>query len=112
MELNRNLNTLSNICNLFHLLSQLTKKLESATNEVNQQRQELWTLEKQRADLASEVEKYKQDNDFMEGEINTLRSTVNDQMQQVRIDLCLLPLALTLTLHIKTICILVIFLVD
>jgi cell division protein FtsB len=62
--------------------SQLTKKLDSATSEVNQQRQELWTLEKQRADLASEVEKYKQDNEFMEGEINTLRSTVNEHMQQ------------------------------
>ena len=62
--------------------SQLTKKLDSATSEVYQQRQELWTLEKQRADLASEVEKYKQDNEFMEGEINTLRSTVNEHMQQ------------------------------
>ena len=65
------------------MLQQLTKKLDSATSEVNQQRQELWTLEKQRADLASEVEKYKQDNEFMEGEISTLRSTVNEQMQQV-----------------------------
>ena len=45
--------------------------------------QELWTLEKQRADLASESERVKQDNEFMEGEINTLRATVTEQMQQV-----------------------------
>jgi hypothetical protein len=45
--------------------------------------QELWTLEKQRADLASETERVKQDNEFMEGEITTLRATVTEQMQQV-----------------------------
>jgi DNA repair exonuclease SbcCD ATPase subunit len=45
--------------------------------------QELWALEKQRADLASETERVKQDNEFMEGEITTLRATVTEQMQQV-----------------------------
>lgn len=45
---------------------QLTSKLEAASKEVGLQRQELWTLEKQRADLASELERYKQDNEFME----------------------------------------------
>lgn len=63
---------------------QLTSKLEAAGKEIHQQRQELWTLEKQRADLASEVEKLKQDNEFMEGEITSLRATVTDHMQQVR----------------------------
>ncbi len=45
--------------------------------------QELWALEKQRADLANETERLKQDNEFMEGEINTLRATVTEQMQQI-----------------------------
>ncbi|GFH31408.1 uncharacterized protein HaLaN_30451, partial [Haematococcus lacustris] len=36
----------------------------------------------QRASLASELERVKQDNEFMEGEISTLRATVTEQMQQ------------------------------
>uniref|UniRef100_A0A7R9YUF5 Uncharacterized protein n=1 Tax=Chlamydomonas euryale TaxID=1486919 RepID=A0A7R9YUF5_9CHLO len=62
---------------------QLTSKLDASTKEVAQQRQELWTLEKQRADLASELERYKQDNEFMEGEISTLRASVTEQLQQL-----------------------------
>lgn len=45
--------------------------------------QELWALEKQRADLASECERVKGDNEFMEGEISTLRATVADQAAQL-----------------------------
>ncbi|KAG1659222.1 hypothetical protein FOA52_008991 [Chlamydomonas sp. UWO 241] len=66
-------------------IRQLASKLDAASKEVGQQRQELWTLEKQRADLASELERYKQDNEFMEAEITTLRSTVNEQLQQLTV---------------------------
>ncbi|KAF5825842.1 hypothetical protein DUNSADRAFT_6509, partial [Dunaliella salina] len=45
--------------------------------------QVVWTLEKDRADLAAEFERFKQDNEFMEGEISSLRSTVTEQMQQL-----------------------------
>lgn len=45
--------------------------------------QEIWTLEKHRADLAAEYERFKQDNEFMEGELSSMRSTVSEQMQQI-----------------------------
>lgn len=62
---------------------QLNSKLDASTKGAAQLRQDVWSLEKQRADLASELEKYKQDNSFMEVEVSNLRSTVNDQLQQV-----------------------------
>eukprot|EP00798_Chlamydomonas_sp_ICE-L_P020179 gene20179-26916_t len=60
--------------------SQMTSKLDTAKTDLIQQKQELWALEKQRADLASEAEKYKQDSEYMEGEIRSLRVTNTDQL--------------------------------
>ncbi|KAL6761625.1 hypothetical protein V8C86DRAFT_2532972 [Haematococcus lacustris] len=62
-------------------------KLEAALQEAEQHKQvgvsqELSSSDQQRASLASELERVKQDNEFMEGEISTLRATVTEQMQQ------------------------------
>ncbi|KAJ9528718.1 hypothetical protein QJQ45_020614, partial [Haematococcus lacustris] len=57
-------------------------KLEAALLEAEQHKQELSSSDQQRASLASELERVKQDNEFMEGEISTLRATVTEQMQQ------------------------------
>ena len=38
-----------------------------------QTKQEVWALEKQRADLASELDRTRQEQDFLEGECSSLR---------------------------------------
>lgn len=62
---------------------QLTSKLAEAKDQVTKQGQTIWNLEKHQGELASNVQKYKQENELLGGELAALRATFNDQMLQL-----------------------------
>eukprot|EP00798_Chlamydomonas_sp_ICE-L_P015956 gene15956-22089_t len=54
---------------------EMKSKFESCSEEVSQQKQSLWSLEKHRADLLYDCEKLKQDSEHLEGEAKHLRTS-------------------------------------
>ncbi|GLI66713.1 hypothetical protein VaNZ11_010650 [Volvox africanus] len=71
---NRN-DDLQRQCNVVHRdLREVRVQLEDTKRDAQQVRQELWTVEKQRADAASELERTKAELEQLQGELRELRA--------------------------------------
>lgn len=63
--------------------NRINNQLQTANREASKHKQELWNLERQRAELAVENEKQKEANEFMEGEISSMKGTIGQQINYI-----------------------------